>query len=75
MIFLVKNNSLHENILPVIEHSVKNKENVKFPGHCLNENILPVIEHSVKNKENVKFPGHCLKYGRTYLTLGYFFFH
>ncbi len=39
------------------------------------KNILPVIEHSVKNKENVKFPGHCWKYGRAYLTPGYFFFH
>jgi len=31
--FLPKNDSLLENILPVIEHSVKNEENVRFPGH------------------------------------------
>jgi len=34
MLFPPKNDSLLVNILPVIEHSVKNKENVKFPGHC-----------------------------------------
>ena len=33
MISIPKNDSLLENILPVIEHSVKNKENMKFPGH------------------------------------------
>jgi hypothetical protein len=32
MLFPPKNDSLIVNILPVIERSVKNKENVKFPG-------------------------------------------
>jgi len=34
MLFLPKNDRLIVNILSVIKHSVKNKENVKFPGHC-----------------------------------------
>ena len=32
--FPIKNQSLIINILPAIELSVKNMENVKFPGHC-----------------------------------------
>jgi hypothetical protein len=32
MLFPPKNDSLIVNILPVIEHSVNNKKNVKFPG-------------------------------------------
>ncbi len=35
MLFLPKNGSLIVNTLSVIEHSVKNKENVKFLWHCL----------------------------------------
>jgi len=35
MLFLPKNDSFLTNMLPAIEHAVKNKENVKFPGHCL----------------------------------------
>jgi len=34
MLFLPKKDSLIVNILSVIEHSVKNIENVKFPRHC-----------------------------------------
>ena len=36
MLFLPQNDTLIVNILPVIEHSVKNKEKVKFPGHFWN---------------------------------------
>jgi hypothetical protein len=35
MLFSPKNYSLILAILPVIKHSVKAIENVKFPGHCL----------------------------------------
>jgi len=37
MLFPPKNNSFLVNILPLIKHSVKNKENVRFPGFSENK--------------------------------------
>jgi hypothetical protein len=38
-------------------------------------NILLRTRYTIKNKEKMKFPGYFCKYGRAYITPGYFFSH